>query len=607
MKASSKAETVKVAVRVRPMNALEISKGSKIVVEVNKENNQVSVTKGEGPDEDQKSFQFDYVYDLDSIQRTVYDEVAFPIIESVLEGYNGTIFAYGQTGCGKTHTMIGRDNGKDNSELGIIPNAFNHIINYIKNIQDTSKKFLVRSSFIEIYNEEVRDLLINPPSNKKLELREDPKSGLFIKDLSILEIHSFDDMNKLMNMGSKNRHTGETSMNAQSSRSHCIFTVYVEIADLSDQSEKKKIKAGKLNLVDLAGSERQSKTHTTGKALDEAKKINLSLTALSNVINSLVEQKSHIPYRDSKLTRLLQDSLGGNTKTVMIAAVSPSSFNYDETLSTLRYAARANTIKNVPKINEDPKDAKLKQYEEEIKQLRLMINGNADPRKSEANLKVVDNEKEQLYKKIRDLEDEMTKKLMIKDSNEKSEGFSEYRKKNLNMLNQRENKISRIKDDDNDLMEDIEYESMSERAIKIVKKLKKKIKGLESELREVRYERERDTEDLIISVGELSKESKLYLGILRMVMKDFEIRKIHELSSWIEDREEWEIHPFSIKDKLLKFPNIHKSQVKEWAENEKQSREFIVNDEIIRLFSNYDEENGMKSTKSELFMNNKIR
>lgn len=599
MKAGNKAETVKVAVRVRPMNNLEISKGSKVVVEVNKENNQVSVMKGEGTDEDQKSFQFDYVYDSDSIQRNVYDEVAFPIIESVLEGYNGTIFAYGQTGCGKTHTMIGRDNGKDNSDLGIIPNAFNHIINYIKGVQDSSKKFLVRSSFIEIYNEEVRDLLLSSPSNKKLELREDPKSGLFIKDLSILEIHSFNDMNKLMNLGSKNRHIGETSMNAQSSRSHCIFTVYIEIADLSDQSEKKKIKAGKLNLVDLAGSERQSKTHTTGKALDEAKKINLSLTALSNVINSLVDQKNHIPYRDSKLTRLLQDSLGGNTKTVMIAAVSPSSFNYDETLSTLRYAARANTIKNAPKINEDPKDAKLRQYEEEIKQLRLMINGNGEIRSTDGNFKAVDNEKEQLYRKIRELEDEMTQKIMVKDSNEKSEGFSEYRKKNLNMLNQREKKLTRIKDDDNDLMNDNEYESMNDKTKAIIKRLKKKVKSLESELREVRYEKERDTEDLIISVGELSKESKLYLSMLRMVMKDPEIRKIHELSYWNDDREDWDIQPFSITNKNLKLPNIHKSQAKDWVDNQKQSREFNVSDEVIRLFSNYDEDNGMKNSKSK--------
>ena len=169
-----------------------------------------------------------------------------------------------------------------------------------------------------------------------------------------------------MDHGTANRKTGETAMNKDSSRSHSIFTIYVETAEDNAQGEQS-IKAGKLNLVDLAGSERQSKTHATGERLKEATKINLSLSALGNVISALVEGKQHhVPYRDSKLTRLLQDSLGGNTKTVMIAAISPADFNYDETLTTLRYAQRAKNIKNKPRVNMDPKDALLKQYEEEI-------------------------------------------------------------------------------------------------------------------------------------------------------------------------------------------------------------------------------------------------
>jgi hypothetical protein len=362
-----KTETVKVAVRVRPMNSLEKKNNSINCVEVDKSNNQISITKPES--KESKSFQYDYVYDIESNQRQIYDDVAFSLVEAVLEGYNGTIFAYGQTGCGKTFTMMGDYN---NPELrGIIPNAFSHIFGHIQN-EETNKKFLVRCSFIEIYNEDIKDLL-GKDSSKKLEIREDAKTGIYVKDMTMLQVKNKAEIENCLNLGNKSRHVGETTMNQESSRSHCIFTVHVEIGENMEDTKNKKIKAGKLNLVDLAGSERQSKTGATGNRLEEAKKINLSLTALSNVINALVENKQHVPYRDSKLTRLLQDSLGGNTKTVMIAAVSPSSFNFDETVTTLRYAARANSIKNIPKINEDPKDALLRQYEEEIKRLRAHI------------------------------------------------------------------------------------------------------------------------------------------------------------------------------------------------------------------------------------------
>ena len=173
-----------------------------------------------------------------------------------------------------------------------------------------------------------------------------------------------------MTYGTANRKTASTNMNQDSSRSHSLFTIYIETAEAVKEG-KQMIKAGKLNLVDLAGSERSSKTGATGQTLKEGIKINLSLTALGNVISSLVDGKSaHIPYRDSKLTRLLQDSLGGNTKTVMIAACSPADYNYEETLSTLRYAARAKAIKNKPRVNEDPKDALLKEYELEIRKLK---------------------------------------------------------------------------------------------------------------------------------------------------------------------------------------------------------------------------------------------
>ena len=198
--------------------------------------------------------------------------------------------------------------------------------------------------------------------------------GVFIKDLSINQAKTHEELMNFMNLGNKNRSVGETAMNKDSSRSHLLFALYLESAEDAEGGEDKKYVASKLNLVDLAGSERISKTGVSGDRLKEAQKINLSLSALGNVISALVDGKSqHIPYRDSKLTRLLQDSLGGNTKTVMIANCSPADYNFDETLSTLRYASRAKFIKNKPIINEDPKDALLKEYANEIKNLKRML------------------------------------------------------------------------------------------------------------------------------------------------------------------------------------------------------------------------------------------
>lgn len=204
-------------------------------------------------------------------------------------------------------------------------------------------------------------------------MKEDPDKGVFVKGLTCLIVKSIAEIERAMTFGTTHRKTAATNMNSDSSRSHSLFTIYIETAENDAQGEQR-IKAGKLNLVDLAGSERSSKTGATGQTLKEGIKINLSLTALGNVISCLVDGKSqHVPYRDSKLTRLLQDSLGGNTKTVMIAACSPADYNYEETMSTLRYAARAKAIKNKPKVNEDPKDALLKQYEDEIKKLKAML------------------------------------------------------------------------------------------------------------------------------------------------------------------------------------------------------------------------------------------
>ncbi|MEQ2165863.1 Kinesin-like protein kif17, partial [Goodea atripinnis] len=204
-------------------------------------------------------------------------------------------------------------------------------------------------------------------------LKEHPEHGVYVRDLTMHTVHSVGECERIMEQGWRNRAVGCTLMNKDSSRSHSIFTIHLEICNTAGQDH---IRAGKLNLVDLAGSERQSKTGATGERLREATKINLSLSALGNVISALVDGRSkYIPYRDSKLTRLLQDSLGGNTRTLMIACLSPADNNYEESLSTLRYANRAKSIQNRPRINEDPKDALLREYQEEIKKLRALISG----------------------------------------------------------------------------------------------------------------------------------------------------------------------------------------------------------------------------------------
>lgn len=255
-------------------------------------------------------------------------------------------------------------------EKGIIPNSFKHIFDRIA-AESVTTQFMVYASYLEIYNEEIRDLLAIDPKNR-LELKENLDTGVYVKDLTSKQVTGEAEIDAVMQQGKKNRSVGATLMNQTSSRSHSMFTITVEAcSNAVGVDGKQHICVGKLNLVDLAGSERQAKTGATGDRMKEATKINLSLSALGNVISALVDGKSqHIPYRDSKLTRLLQDSLGGNAKTVMIANCGPADYNYNETLSTLRYANRAKNIKNKPKINEDPKDAKIREYQEKIKELR---------------------------------------------------------------------------------------------------------------------------------------------------------------------------------------------------------------------------------------------
>eukprot|EP00112_Aurelia_sp_Birch-Aquarium-sp1_P008558 Seg1946.8 transcript_id=Seg1946.8/GoldUCD/mRNA.D3Y31 product="Kinesin-like protein KIF3B" protein_id=Seg1946.8/GoldUCD/D3Y31 len=376
MAGKKSAESVKVIVRCRPMNEKEIAANHDRVVDMNVKNGQVLLKcpskKGEPP----REFTFDAVYDWNSKQRDIYDETFSPLVDSVLNGYNGTIFAYGQTGTGKTFTMEGV---RSDLELrGVIPNSFDHIFTHISRTHD--QQYLVRASYLEIYQEEIKDLL-SKDQKKKLELKERPDTGIYVKDLQSFVTKSVKEIEHVMNVGNQNRAVGATNMNEHSSRSHAIFLIYIECSE-TGPDEESHIRVGKLNMVDLAGSERQAKTGAKGERLKEATKINLSLSALGNVISALVDGKStHVPYRDSKLTRLLQDSLGGNARTVMVANMGPASYNYEETMTTLRYADRAKRIKNKPKINEDPKDALLREFQEEIAKLKHELEKRGGPGK----------------------------------------------------------------------------------------------------------------------------------------------------------------------------------------------------------------------------------
>ncbi|XP_069380276.1 kinesin-like protein KIF3B isoform X2 [Paralichthys olivaceus] len=363
-------ESVKVVVRCRPMNEKERRNKFDNVVSVNVKLGQITVRnpKEASASSPAKVLTFDSVYDWDSKQIDLYDKTFRPLVDSVLLGFNGTIFAYGQTGTGKTYTMEGVRN--DQERRGVIPNAFEHIFTHIS--QSQNQQYLVRASFLEIYQDEIKDLLSKDQSHS-LELRERPDTGVYVKGLSSFVTKSVQEIGHVMKVGNQNRSVGATNMNEHSSRSHTIFVITVECSELGVDGENH-IRVGKLNLVDLAGSERQLNTGAEGQRLKESTKINQSLFALGNVMSALVDgRSSHIPYQDSKLTRLLQDSLGGNAWTIMVANIGPASNNIDETLTTLYYSNRAKNIKNKPCINDDPKDTLLREFQEEIARLKAQL------------------------------------------------------------------------------------------------------------------------------------------------------------------------------------------------------------------------------------------
>ncbi|XP_022180266.1 kinesin-like protein unc-104 isoform X6 [Myzus persicae] len=377
--------SVKVAVRVRPYNNREISRDCKCIIEM--AGYTTSITNPKLPPnvkDATKSFNFDYSYwsqnpsDPNFASQTmVYRDIGEEMLQHAFEGYNVCIFAYGQTGAGKSYTMMGRQ--EEEGQEGIIPLICKDLFHRIRSTTSDELQYSVEVSYMEIYCERVRDLL-NPKNKGNLRVREHPLLGPYVEDLSKLAVTTYQNIHDLIDEGNKARTVAATNMNETSSRSHAVFTIFFTQKRLDEMTQLTTEKVSKISLVDLAGSERADSTGAKGTRLKEGANINKSLTTLGKVISGLAEMASKkkkkgdfIPYRDSVLTWLLRENLGGNSKTAMIAAISPADINYDETLSTLRYADRAKQIVCKAIVNEDANAKLIRELKEEIQRLRDLL------------------------------------------------------------------------------------------------------------------------------------------------------------------------------------------------------------------------------------------
>nr|XP_034974215.1 kinesin-like protein KIF1B isoform X3 [Zootoca vivipara] len=379
--------SVKVAVRVRPFNSRETGKDSKCIIQM--QGNSTSILNPKNPKEAPKSFSFDYSYwshtspddPCFASQNRVYNDIGKEMLLHAFEGYNVCIFAYGQTGAGKSYTMMGK---QEENQAGIIPQLCEELFEKINDNSNEEISYSVEVSYMEIYCERVRDLL-NPKNKGNLRVREHPLLGPYVEDLSKLAVTSYTDIADLMDAGNKARTVAATNMNETSSRSHAVFTIVFTQKKHDLETDLSTEKVSKISLVDLAGSERADSTGAKGTRLKEGANINKSLTTLGKVISALAEvdnctskskkkkKTDFIPYRDSVLTWLLRENLGGNSRTAMVAALSPADINYDETLSTLRYADRAKQIKCNAVINEDPNAKLVRELKEEVTRLKDLL------------------------------------------------------------------------------------------------------------------------------------------------------------------------------------------------------------------------------------------
>lgn len=424
--AHSTGGNVRVVLRIRPFLDREVERGAKCIISVDKTSRHCKLLKPDSSDPkntrlagrksiEERNFTFDAalwsVYNEDphyADQTALYDCLGREFLDHNVNGYNTCIFAYGQTGSGKTYSMMG-----DKAQPGLIPTTCKNLFSQMENNTPGGSSFSVKVSYFEIYNEQIRDLLVHSPEAGNLRMRESPTDGPYVKDLSEFAVENYHEVLQYVKLGMKNRTTATTNMNVSSSRSHAVFTLelkqfYHDV--LADQTSEKR---ARIRLVDLAGSERAESSGAIGARLREGSNINKSLTTLGRVIAALTQaseagvrkKKQVIPYRDSTLTWLLKDSLGGNSKTAMIACLSPS--DYEEGLSTLRYADQAKQIRTRAVVNEDlvseaSRDAEIMELQETIRSLQIGIeradNGIQDNQKQLAQVELLEVQNERLRK-----------------------------------------------------------------------------------------------------------------------------------------------------------------------------------------------------------------
>lgn len=386
---------MRVALRVRPLVGRELYESPNICVTCYPESEQLVIGKD-------RNFTFDKVFDINTRQQEVFDVCVKNLVLGCFQGFNATVLAYGQTGSGKTFTMgSGYTIGLKDEELGIIPRVIRLIFDEVEK-RKYKAEFIIKCTFLEIYNEELNDLLDHGSltsardaavidrfiQKKEITIREEKSGTISVFGLREEKVTCYEELAACLDKGSNFRSTASTLMNNCSSRSHAIFTITIEQHVIDDlyqvqpaainNNDEEEFMVAKFHFVDLAGSERAKRTGATGATLKEGISINKGLLALGNVISALTEEgkkNQHVPYRDSKLTRILQDSLGGNSRTSMIACVSPAEINFEETLNTLKYASRARNIKNKPIVNRDPNSAQIAQLRQQLYELQRELQG----------------------------------------------------------------------------------------------------------------------------------------------------------------------------------------------------------------------------------------
>eukprot|EP00656_Telonema_subtile_P014310 TRINITY_DN17318_c0_g1_i2.p1 TRINITY_DN17318_c0_g1~~TRINITY_DN17318_c0_g1_i2.p1 ORF type:complete len:525 (+),score=114.12 TRINITY_DN17318_c0_g1_i2:254-1828(+) len=383
---AGKLESVRVAVRARPLAESEKASRCHRCIRFAPDGQQIVLGKDRG-------FKFDFAFDEDVTQERIYETCVRDLLHGIFQGYNATVLAYGQTGSGKTFTMgSGISANIPTHQLGMIPRVIRELFEMVSTCDAPACN--IRASYLEIYNEEVRDLLHPDTPSKSIMVREGPDGGVMVVGMKDEEVKDPDEMYRCMAIGASNRITASTMMNDKSSRSHSIFTVAIE-QDFSSRTageHANEFISAKFHLVDLAGSERNKRTGASGQRFKESVSINQGLLALGNVISALSSSKGvkHVPYRESKLTRVLQDALGGNSFTVMLACVSPADNSLEETLNTLKYASRARFIKNTPIVNVNPstEHVMLEDLQSEIDSLqqRLQQQGTVAPDPEQAQM-----------------------------------------------------------------------------------------------------------------------------------------------------------------------------------------------------------------------------